>query len=293
MLSDEQFGERLGARLRAEVADVEPEPGRPAALRRRHARHVATVRAAVIVPTLAAVVATGLITVGGMGRDAAPATVGPTKTVDLHDVAYVTAHVTAALDNLSGYIERTTTVVPGGVTEVMQIDRATGQFRFDSSTKDGPRLSGSSTSTNPTMVTVIDYEHHAWSTYRLEVPSDAKTMAQVTGVFEDRVNIRTAISGGQLEVLGTEVVDGHQTLRLRVTPAAKVTTGTMDLLVDSESYLPVRLSVDKAGHRNTLDYAWLARTPENLATLAVTPPAGFTHKPIDGPSSGPTSGAVG
>src|SRR5258707_918094 len=67
MLSDEQFGEGLGARLRSETTDL--EPGWSAAtLRRRHARHVATVRAAVLAPALVAVVATALVAVGGTGR---------------------------------------------------------------------------------------------------------------------------------------------------------------------------------------------------------------------------------
>jgi hypothetical protein len=217
--------------------------------------------------------------------------------VDVRDAAYVTAHTAAALDSLSGFIERTTTVLPGGVTDVELTDRATGWFRFDSSAKDGSPLNtigGSGAPADHPTVTVVDHPDRAWWTYQMQLPTDAPSGAKAamstqiaTGPFEDPLDIRTAITSGQLQVLGTESMDGHQALHLRVTSAPKPLPYTVDLWVDRESYLPVRLLTDKTGSPVTLDYTWLARTPQNLASLAVTPPAGFTHldKPIGRPST--------
>jgi hypothetical protein len=301
VLSDEEFGERLAAQMRFEVADIQPDPGWPAALRRRHARHVVTMRAAVVGPALAVVVATALVAAGGTGRGAAPPAAGPATTNDLHDAAYVTAHTTAALDSISGYVERTTSVLPGGVTDVLLTDPTTGQFRFDSSAKDGSPLNtigGSGALTDRPTVTVVDHPDRAWWTYRVELPSDAPSGAKANasaqtavGPFEDPVDIRSAITAGQLQVLGTQLIDGQQTLQLRVTSAPKELPGTMDLWVDSQSYLPVRLSVNKTGTPVTQDYTWLARTPDNLAALTVIPPASFTH--LDKPIDHPTGGAAG
>lgn len=300
MLSDEQFGERLGARLQSEVADVHPDPDWPAALRRRHMRRVVALRTMVLAPAFAVVVATALVAVGSTGRGTVPPVAGPAKTTELHDVAYVTAHTTAALDDISGYVERVTMVLPGGVTDVQLYDRATGRFRFDSSAKDGARLTtigGSSVLADRPTITVVNYSDRAWWTYRLELPTSAPSGAKASGAqiavgtFEDPADIRTAIAGGQLRLLGTEELGGHETLHLRVTSVAKPLPGAMDLWVDSQSYLPVRLSVHKAGTPVTQNYTWLARTPQNAASLAVTPPAGFTHR--DKPIDRPTSGGVG
>jgi hypothetical protein len=300
MLSDDEFGERLGAQMRAEVADMQPGPGWTTALRRRHARYAMTVRVAALVPALAVVVSTALVAAGGAGRGAAPPEAAPTTTVDLQDVAYVTAQTTAALDSISGYVERTTTVLPGGVTDVLMTDRATGRFRFESSAKDGSPLNtigGSGAPTDGPTVIVVDHPDRAWWTYRLELRSDAPSGAKAnasqgaTGPFEDPVDIRSAITAGHLRVLGTELIDRRQTLHLRVISAAKALPGDMDLWVDIESYLPVRLSVDKTGSPVTQDYTWLARTPENLAALIVIPPAGFTH--LDHAIDRPVSGGVG
>lgn len=301
MLSDEEFGERLAGQMRSEVAGIQSDPGWPAALRRRHARHVVAVRAAVLVPAFAVVVAMALVAVGGAGRGAAPPVAGPATTVNLHDAGYVTAQTTAALDSLSGYVERTTSVLPNGVTDVELTDRTTGRFRFDSSAKDGSPLytiGGSGAPADGPTVTVIDHPNRAWWTYQMQLPTEAPSGAKAsastqaaTGPYEDPVDIRTAITGGQLQVLGTELVDGQQTLHLRVSSTRKPLPGTIDLWVDSESYLPVRLSVDKAGSPVPQDYTWLARTPDNLALLTVTPPADFRH--LDKPIDRPTTGGVG
>lgn len=104
-------------------------------------------------------------------------------------------------------------------------------------------------------------------------------MEGVTGSFEDPVDIRTAITIGQLQVIGIESMDGQQALHLRVTSAPRPMRGAMDPWVDRESYLSVRLSIDKAGSPVTQDYTSLARTPENLASLTVT------HQPASATST--------
>jgi hypothetical protein len=90
----------------------------------------------------------------------------------------------------------------------------------------------------------------------------------------DPDGMREAISRGVVELLGQEVVDGINTLHLRI--AVTQRGYQLDVCVDSSSYLPVQETESTDGRTAvTTTFAWLPRTEENPARLVLTPPPGF------------------
>jgi hypothetical protein len=296
MLTDDQLGDRLRTRLAGEVAHIHSSPGTLPAVHRRRARRAAAGRIAVAVPALAVAVATGVVATGaGVRHTPAAVTSTGTRTgrPPLRDAAYVAAHARAALARLSDYVLRSQMTPTPGYRDLDQVDMKTGRARFDTYGTDGPLnsigMSGSA-GTNPTVL-VVDYPHRAWWTYRMTPPPNLPNSARQLRIapLQDPAEIADAIANGTAQVLGEQLVNDHQTLHLLVTVARAQLRITMDLWVDTQTYLPYRVTSTKAGRTSTSDFEWLPRTAANLAALNLVPPAGFTHRstPID-PGAGGT-----
>ncbi|HEV2781196.1 MAG TPA: hypothetical protein VGX25_17580 [Actinophytocola sp.] len=130
----------------------------------------------------------------------------------------------------------------------------------------------------------VDYDLRKWSTGHRTDRNPPSAIPDIT----DADSIRTAITDGTVELVGRETVDGLDTLHLRLFGPNR--EYRIDMWVDSRTYLPVREIAAKSSggtgdqefpsaHAVTTTYDWLPRTPDNLARLVLTPPAGFERLP--------------
>src|SRR5689334_9282723 len=98
MLTDEELGAALRDRLVDEVADVHAAPGLAATVTRRYVRRALLTRAGIALPLAAALAVTLAVAPGAIDRHAPPAATGKAPAAGpMVDVAYVSAHTTAAL----------------------------------------------------------------------------------------------------------------------------------------------------------------------------------------------------
>jgi hypothetical protein len=294
MLTDDQLITRLRTRLPEEVADVHAAPGLAGTIRRVHHRQALAVRTAVAATLATAVVVTSVVATQGVGGRHAPPPAATSVGIELHDVAYVTAHTGAALAKAADYVLETRSAPKAGILDVNRVDRKSGRSRFDSSGPGG-KMNSIATVGQPAggqSVLVVDYPARAWWTYTLPPAPSVPAGSLKAGTFEDPAEIADAIAKGQLEILGTEQLDGRRTLHLRVDEIKGSPPIRLDLWVDAESYLPYRSITVKTGRSWTTDYGWLPRTDTNLAALDLAPPAGFTHRdePVSPKSGGKAQG---
>jgi hypothetical protein len=87
-----------------------------------------------------------------------------------------------------------------------------------------------------------------------------------------------------LTVVGYDQVNGAPTIHLRLRVSS---TSEIDLWVAADTYLPVQLKVPDLGRApgQMITYAWLPRTPANLAKVNLTPPPGLTETLAVSPSA--------
>jgi hypothetical protein len=289
MLTDDQLGDRLHARLADEVAHIHADPGLLHSLHRRHARRAAAGGIALAVPALAAAVALAVVATGsavGHPPAATGSAAARSQQPPVRDVAYVTARTRTALANASNYILRSELTPAAGYRDVSLVDMKTGRTRFDSYGPHGPANSITETGpveTNPTVL-VVDYPNKAWWTYRMTPPPNVPQSARRLQIapLQSPTEIADAIAQGTAQIVGEQTLNGHHALHLRVTGVAELRT-TIDVWVDAQTYLLYRLSATKSGRTSTSDFEWLTRTAANVAALDLVPPAGFTHhdKPIE------------
>jgi hypothetical protein len=280
MLTDDQLAARLTDLMREETDDVRPAPGLSATLRRRHRSQALRVRIAVAVPVAAAMAATALIATGGPGGRAAP------PLANVRDVAYIGAHTQAALANADDYVIHVETRNEAGVlASVTWADLKSDRYRLDSYTG-GVRDMSQVTSgllTDRVPILTVDYHNRMWANWVwTPTPSQArelryKCLAQTClgGEPLDPAEISKAIAKGSLTLVGEEPVRGQTTLHLRLTGPPDFVS--MDLWIDPQTYLPVRLSETVMSSTEIRDYTWLPRTPANLAVFDLRPPPGFTR----------------
>jgi hypothetical protein len=121
-------------------------------------------------------------------------------------------------------------------------------------------------------VLIIDYGSRSWNLRRVaSTPQDhAPPIPDPAEALQQQLSDDIAV--GRSVVEGSESVDGSKTWRVRTT-LPDGTTST--IWIDQETSLPVK-QVSPVGSV-TYTYNWQARTPDVLASLWPTPPAGFTE----------------
>ena len=102
--------------------------------------------------------------------------------------------------------------------------------------------------------------------------------------------LRDDVAAGRLVEDGTEVVEGRELIRLAGIEGT-ATAGHV-VLVDPDTYLPVRARGTLDGRTYRQTYEYLPRTPDTLALLVPPIPEGFIRvDPLTGESNiGPCDG---
>jgi hypothetical protein len=256
--------------------------------RRRRARIRLT--GAVSAVAAAAAVAAAIIVPGQLGGRQAP---GPqTAGAHVQTAALVLSRAAAAQVDSSHLIS--VDHGPGGVTYT---NVATQQQRFVSSKLDssGQPYFQMKTEVNGSSYkqTDVEYQHQVWSTLTGSSVDHgwAVTISPVLPLQTDNDPVtafQQALKAGTATVIGHRSLNGRDTILLRVkAPSNKAGDTRAAALppdyvwLDSSSYLVVQTeSFDKATRSPILQQiTWLPPTPENLALLTLTPPAGFTQIP--------------
>jgi hypothetical protein len=195
------------------------------------------------------------------------------------DVAYVRTSATAALARTTDRVLRTEGTSGGGRFLVRYTDRGTGKDLID-----GYRAGRETTAVlrkpgrpDQTFLTV-DYTDKTWSTTKVRFDQPIPEPVSY-GPYADPSWIREALRTDEITLLGTDEIGGVKALRLRLGEG-------IVMWVAEDSYLPLKAEIGSLGV--VLTYAWLPRTPANLAKVTLVPPPGFTE--IVAPSPGPATG---
>jgi hypothetical protein len=141
--------------------------------------------------------------------------------------------------------------------------------------------------------TTVEYQHQVWSSFTTSSVDHgwAVTISPVLPLQTDNDPVtafQQALKAGTATVVGHRSLNGRDTILLRVKAASDKAGDSRAaalppdyVWLDSSSYLVVQTQrFDKATRSPVLqDITWLSPTPENLALLTLTPPAGFTQIP--------------
>ena len=141
--------------------------------------------------------------------------------------------------------------------------------------------------------TTVEYQHQVWSTFTTSSVDHGwtVTISPVLPLQTDNdpvVAFQQALKAGTATVIGHRSMNGRDTILLRVKAASNKASDSKaaalppDLVwLDSSSYLVVQTErFDKVTRSPVIQHiTWLSPTPENLALLTLTPPAGFTQIP--------------
>jgi len=279
-------------RLPASLLDSAVSRDRTRKTRIRLATAAGVIAAAAAMATVIAVIA------AVPGRPSAHvATPRPTAGARVQTAAYVLDRVAAA--QLNSY--RMISVDQGD--GLIYTDVATQQQRIVSALRDS---SGQPYFQITTTIgggayseTDIVYQYHVYATF---TTSSLDEGTQVTlssflplqGNSHPRVAFQQALKAGTITVVGHQSLNGRDTILIRVNsrnkPGAKLRWPPSWIWVDASTYLVVQTKHfipdfssapgGKISWRAVVDQVtWLPPTPENLAQLTVTPPAGFTKIP--------------
>jgi hypothetical protein len=147
--------------------------------------------------------------------------------------------------------------------------------------------------------TDIVYQYHVYATFTTSSLDDGSQVTlssflPLQGNSDPRVAFQQALKAGTIKVVGHQSLNGRDTILIRVNsrikPGAKLHWPPSWIWVDASTYLVVQTKQfvpdfasgpgGKISWRATVNQVtWLPPTPQNLAQLTVTPPAGFTKIP--------------
>jgi hypothetical protein len=312
MKTDEQFGSELGARMRSELNDLHAASDLLPRVCRRLAWRTRMIRIAVVTPVVLVVTVALLIASVGQTQPrgtppVAHGTSGPGPTSSGPppvDTAYVLQQTEQSLSRATDYVIFLSTTDGLGTRIDMWLDIATHRYRNDVYENVTPVPTGTgpnqlvlpptarSNSVPLTFSSAAQFDDHGNFKNLLSINYRQKTYsfaARLTGpppqsgavnVFDPN-SLRNAVQSGRVQVLDEETVEGQDTLRLRIHDPPPASVAFSDFWVDSTTFLPLRQWEYKAGP-DTPDedvlrttFAWLPRTPDDLAYLILTPPPGF------------------
>lgn len=212
--------------------------------------------------------------------------------------AYVVSHVTRALDAMPGSTILVTQRIPArGPIMDMWTDEG-DRSRIETFTRAGHLVSDSgisfsSAATGVTRQTSVDYQNKTWwrsvGPYENGTPeltkvwtcSNVGTDDIVGNPHEMAAQLHTALSCGDLKVVGSGTVDGVPAVEL----SGHFNNGDAALTywVNTTTYLPFRFTARDSGTSVfQMNLQWLPPTAANLAKLNVPIPAGFTQVPPPG-----------
>jgi hypothetical protein len=292
---EEDLGAALSTRLHEELADVTAAAGLATAVRRRRSRQRWATGSALAVPVLAAGVVLALV-VGGApaGHPAPPAAAHSTAATDtrLRDVAYVSGKSQEALGSLDQYVVHETSTENGKPFRQSWSDGAGARWLSVTEPVDNsPAAVLFTVEGNNMAILTVNSQHHTW--YRTNRPMGKTPPTQGLGITDgDPAGLRAQLREGILSIVGQDRVDGRDAVHLRLNPDPGTTALVgMDIWVDAQSFLPLKVTGHKMDTQLDIAYEWLPRTPENLARIALTVPAGFTE--VDPAAQGNPAGTPG
>jgi hypothetical protein len=213
--------------------------------------------------------------------------------VAMQTTAYVVSHVTQALDAMPAdtvvVIQRT----GAEGSDTTKWDNGKGQSRLEAFTQAGQPVwdDGIAVSGSPRRMTrqevYVDYQNKTWWRAVQYLPGGTPAPTTVWTCSNDKRNemignpyqaadqLRTALSCGQLKVVGSGTVGGVATVKLSGDFDSHV---AVTYWVNATTYVPFRFTLAASGGlalRENLQ--WLPPTPANLARVNVPIPAGFTQ----------------
>ncbi|WIY01957.1 hypothetical protein QRX60_49485 [Amycolatopsis mongoliensis] len=311
MLTDEQYGRRIGDRLRHEIDDVHASPDLVRELRRRRTKRTWAITGAIAAPVAAAAVVAAAVSVQTTptrSTTAAPPIASSSARPQIVNVAYVQAETVKALGQGAQYVIYSKDTYESGYYETWT-DKATQRYRNDVYTRlpaatqsdraaDRKMTVPSGPPTPPAgplhrqqshavkdlgesqEITTVDWENKWWSVNHLR---DSKPQTPIPDPT-DPDGMKKAVAEGKVELVGQEKIGAVDTHHLRVIGPQR--EYKIDLWVDSTTYLPVKETAVKAGNTQggkefpeskgeVITYTWLPRTEKNLAELTLTPPTDF------------------
>ena len=125
----------------------------------------------------------------------------------------------------------------------------------------------------------IDHFTHTWGERHSKF---------ILGFTLDAAGIRAEIANGQFTVIGRTKLNGQQAIELKINvlPSSEAPPHMTAerMWVNATTYLPMREYVRMSnGQQSVFDYVFLPPTPENLAKLRPTIPAGYTRSSAPAP----------
>jgi hypothetical protein len=280
MLTEEQYGNELGSRLRHETEDIRATPGMARRLRRQQTKRKWTIRTAIAVPAAAAAVAAIMVATTTTAQNApseangnlsvptdnAPTDNAPVEDMPVVNVAQVQAQTLKAVGQASQYVIQTKNTYEGGHYDEW-VDKATQRYRNDVYSRSVPTAGSPSGGGRMTTPPGPDKQNnapiHLNQSHGVSGPDGNQEVITVDYDLRtwsvDRMNIpapkidipditdaeaiRKAIADGTLVLVGKEKVDGVDTLHLQLFGPKR--SYRIDVWVDDKTYLPVQETAAK------------------------------------------------
>jgi hypothetical protein len=287
-LNDEQLGRLLGDRLHEEMHTMTAPADLTETLHRRNRRRTRALGFAAVLPVIVAVAvgASLAFAPGGTGGGGATA-----ETPEMLTVGYVAERTATALSGLPGYVQHETAKhvgrdgKPASMIELWA-DPTTKRERQDNKIFYGDVRSYTRALDGSTAVE-LNHDKKKWWTYPVTSLAPANTdQVQHLPPSLNPGDLKRAVDSGKVTLVGKERLNGRQTVHLQwlggpdsALDAAKTAEESMQIWVDAESYLPVRVINKLFTGTTTSDYEWLPRTRDNLAKVTVSPPADYRKLP--------------
>jgi len=274
---------QLRAALRAGVEDMDTPPTLLSGLRKSYTRQVAARRTGVAVVSVAAAVVGGSMAIAPGAGSPGAGTAARTSTApaQVRDVAQLTVRITSALNAAEHdvvYVNSSSQITD----KIHQVEHI-WQLADGSASRDQmfhpngtPSFDYSISNTGNTISVQYDTR-----TYRTQAEPWLCTNPAKCGDPSPftLAGITKLIATGRLTMVGTgEVINGQSTVHLRGQSDAISLTGTLDLWVNTATYLPIHYTVTHASTERDADLTYLPPTKENLALLTAPIPAGFTQQ---------------